>query len=207
MRSAGVRSSRDFATGRRAVVQVFEPKEDDAALVHRALDGDRWATEALYRRHAPRAFRTATVLLGDGPDVDDVVQDAFVKGFKSLKSLQEPAAFGGWFRRIVANLAKSKLRKRSFLRNLGLDRGLEEPELERLAAPHLSPEQRTELAKVGANLNKMSVEERMAWVLRRVEGWTLPEISQAMKISLATVKRRLSAADKRLKNYLEGGVS
>ena len=75
------------------------------ALVRRVLEGDRWAADALYRRHAPDVFRVATLLLGRVAEVDDVVQDAFVRSFQKLETLRDRETYGGWVVRIAANLA------------------------------------------------------------------------------------------------------
>ena len=64
--------------------------------------GDPDAYAALVRRHAPAAVRTAT-FLGAGADVEDVVQEAFVKAYRALDRYREGSAFRPWLLRIVAN--------------------------------------------------------------------------------------------------------
>ena len=64
--------------------------------------GDLDAYAELVRRHAPMAIRTA-VLLGAGPDGEDVVQEALVKAYRSLNRFRDGAAFRPWLLRIVAN--------------------------------------------------------------------------------------------------------
>lgn len=68
----------------------------------RVRGGETDAYAELVRRHAPVARRTA-VLLGAGADADDVVQEAFVKAYRSLGSFREGAPFRPWLLRIVAN--------------------------------------------------------------------------------------------------------
>lgn len=188
-----------------AVVARLPMRESTAALVTRALENDRWAADALYRRHAPDVFRVATLLLGRSAEVDDVVQDAFVKALQSLEALRDRASFGGWVVRIAANLARSRLRRRGLFRRLGLDRGEEDVSFEDLATPDVSVERRAELARIGAAVRAMPADLRVAWTLRRVEGWALAEIAEAVDASLATVKRRVAAADDVLKAHVEEG--
>lgn len=180
-----------------ARVPAIEVAAGDAELVARALDGDRWASEALYRRHVGDALRLAQFLLRRRADAEDAVQDAFVSALGKLDRLRDPAAFGGWLARIVANAARGKLRKRKLLGWLGLDRG-EDDSLEQLAAPHLSATERTELAWLDRELRALPDGERIAWTLRHVEGWELAEIASALGLSLATTKRRIAAARARL---------
>jgi RNA polymerase sigma-70 factor (ECF subfamily) len=80
------------------------------------------------------------------------------------------------------------------LRLLGLDQE-QDAALERLASPLLRPDDRAELALVDQVLRKMPADQRIAWMLRRVEGLQLPEVAHVCACSLATVKRRIAAAD------------
>ncbi len=178
-------------------------QQGDAALVAEALAGDRWAADALYRRHAPDVYRVATILLGRSADVDDIAQDAFIKAFRGLSTLRDRGSFGGWVVRIAANLSRSRLRRRGLLRRLGLDRGEEDQSFEALAAPALSVERRIELRRIGELVQRLPADQRVAWTLRRVEGWPLAEIAEAVGASLATVKRRVAAVDARLASHVE----
>lgn len=189
-----------------AEVRSLPSSQSTETLVLRTLEGDRWAADALYRRHARDAYRVATLLLGRNAEVDDVVQDAFVQSFDKLATLRDRSSYGGWVVRITANLSRSRLRRRGLLRRLGLDRGEEDVSFEQLAAPALSTERRAELARIGGFLRSLPADQRVAWTLRRVEGWPLAEIAEAVDASLATVKRRVTAADEALQQHIEGGA-
>ncbi|HYG68985.1 MAG TPA: sigma-70 family RNA polymerase sigma factor [Anaeromyxobacteraceae bacterium] len=85
----------------------------DAALVEKARAGNRDAIRALYERHRPAAYRAARAFAAlDAGDVDDVVQDAFVRAFQALPRLAEPARFGPWLVAIARNRALSRLERR-----------------------------------------------------------------------------------------------
>jgi RNA polymerase sigma-70 factor (ECF subfamily) len=89
------------------------PGPGDAALVARALRGEATAHRLLYDRHRPAAWRVARSFADfDADDVDDVVQEAFVRGFRSLASLEDPARFGPWLLTITRNRALSRLARR-----------------------------------------------------------------------------------------------
>jgi RNA polymerase sigma-70 factor (ECF subfamily) len=173
-------------------------------LVLRACLGDRWALEALYRRHVRPVMRLSCFLLGRSADADDVVQDTFIRAFDRLADLREPERFGSWVLRIAANVCRSKLRRRRLLESLGLDRGEDDVPLDQLTRPGVSPEQRAELAALQKVLNRMPAEERVAWTLRHVEGWTLEETAAATGVSLATVKRRLRRAGAAVSHHVSG---
>jgi RNA polymerase sigma-70 factor (ECF subfamily) len=176
----------------------------DASLVERALEGDRWAQEALYRRHVRRVTNAVTRVVGRTGDADDVVQDAFLTAFLRLGELREPAAFRGWLARIAMNEVRGRLRKRRWLKRFALDRDDDDVSLESLAIEEASPEMKAELARIDRVLARMEPELRMAWMLRFVEGWALDEVAAALDVSLATAKRRIKDAREQIDAHLEG---
>lgn len=190
----------------RGAVDVLPPREGvgDAALVERALDGDRWAMEALYRRHVARVTNAVTRIVGRSADADDVVQETFLVAFTRLSELREPAAFRGWVARIAMNEVRGRLRKRKWLRRLALDHDEDDVSLESLAAGDASPDVRAELARLDRLLASFDREVRMAWMLRHVEGWALDEVAAALGCSLATAKRRIKDATDRIDAHLAG---
>jgi RNA polymerase sigma-70 factor, ECF subfamily len=167
----------------------------DAELVERALQGDRWSRDMLYRRHAHYLLAISARLLSDRAEGEEVVQDTFVVGFEQLGTLREPAALRGWLARIAVSLVRRRLRRARLLRLLGLDRSADDATLASLAAPELGADDRAELALVDRVLRRMPANLRIAWMLRRVEGLPLAEVASACACSLATAKRRISAAD------------
>lgn len=179
-------------------VQRLRPKEPtsiaDADLVLRALDGDRSAEDLLYRRHAPRVTRTVVRLLGARQDAEDVVHDAYVAAFETLPRLREPAAFGGWLLKIAITKVRRVIRRRRLRRALGLLPGGDDATLERLASDAVSPQVRAELAVIDSILARLPADQRIAWMLRMVEGHRLEDVAELTGCSLATAKRRIAAA-------------
>jgi DNA-directed RNA polymerase specialized sigma24 family protein len=66
-----------------------------------------------------------------------------------------------------------------------------------------SPEVRVELQRIDGALRRLNAAVRFAWILRRVEGYSLLEVADACRCSLATVKRRVAAADRRVREWVE----
>lgn len=188
-------------------VRIVEPKASDAELVGRALGGDRWAEEALYRRHVRRVTDVCTRVLGRTHEADDVVQETFLTALRKLETLREADCFPQWILRIAMNEARMKLRKRRLLRALGLDRGLDDATLESLASREAPSDVIAELGAIDRALAGASADERMAFVLRTVEGLTLPEVADALGCSLATAKRRLASARARLAERFDLALS
>jgi RNA polymerase sigma-70 factor (ECF subfamily) len=185
--------------------RALGPSKVDAELVARVVAGDRAAEEMLYRRHAPSVLRLATRLLRSNEDASDVLQDAFVSAFEDIGALREHDAFRAWVHRIAVRLVHRRFRRRRLLAMIGLDERHDEVSLESLADESASPEARVELRWLDAALLRIDDRERVAWMLRHVEGLALEEVAEACDCSLATAKRRIAAADAVVQRHLEGG--
>jgi RNA polymerase sigma-70 factor, ECF subfamily len=167
----------------------------DEELVRRALAGDRWGREMLYRRHAGSLLAMTVRLLANRGEAEEIVQDTFVTAFEQLGTLREPGAVRGWLGQIAVNLVRRRFRRARLMRFLGLDRGADDATLESLADPGVSTDQRAELALVDRLLRGMKPALRLAWMLRRVDGLELGEVASLCDCSLATIKRRIGEAD------------
>lgn len=167
----------------------------DEALVVAARSGDAVALDTLFARFAGMVHGLAFRLVGSDSEVDDIVQDAFVEALTHLHRLEEPAAFRGWLKSIVVRTTCKRLRRRRLLNRLGLRRP-EPIDLDALPISNAAPaEAVAELRLIFSLIDELPVQERVALVLHRVEGMTLPEVAQQMQLSLTTVKRRIAAAE------------
>ncbi|MCH9685669.1 MAG: RNA polymerase sigma factor, partial [Deltaproteobacteria bacterium] len=97
---------------------------------------------------------------------------------------------------ITVRIAGRQLRRRRLRRWVGLDGGIDE---EMAASPEASPEQRAQIAELYAGLDRLPVALRLAWTLRKVQGATNPEVALHCDCSLATAKRRIVEAERRLR--------
>jgi RNA polymerase sigma-70 factor (ECF subfamily) len=169
----------------------------DAELVERAIAKDPWAEGAIYRRYAPLLANLAARMLGSREDAQDVLHDVFVEALDDLAALRNPAALRSWLMQRTVRQVQRRFRRRSWWRWLGRE-SAEELSLSVLAAPGCPPHVRLELAAVARTLTTLPARQRIAWVLHRVEGEPLPMVALACSTSLATVKRDIAAAQRRL---------
>src|SRR5947207_8435158 len=106
---------------KRSTRDVGDASPTDGQLVGRAIDGDRKAFDELIVRYQRQAVAVSYRLLGNTQDALEVTQDAFLKAFTSLSTLQKAEAFGGWLMRIVSNLSLNFRRGRKNKQQLTLD--------------------------------------------------------------------------------------
>lgn len=178
---------------------------DDASLVARVIAGDSWAEETLILRHIAELTRVVGRLLGPGPEAEDVVQDTLIRALEELPRLRDPASFKSWLMQIGVNQTRGLMRRRRLGSFLGLNPGPRDVALEHLAMPSLSPEGRAELAMLDERLSRIPVDERIAWMLRQVEGYSLAEVATSCRCSLATAKRRVAAAATKIRKVVDFG--
>ena len=157
--------------------------------------------EELYRRFSAHVARIGFRLLGREDEVDDLVQDVFMVAFKQREQIRDPWAIRGWLSTITVRMARKRLR----LRRLRTFVGLDAPQALALSQPGISPEEETTLQRVYALLDQVSVERRLAWTLRYVEGERLEQVAARCGCSLATAKRRIASTHHFLQSELEHG--
>lgn len=173
-------------------LRLVEPSEEPE--VDTPLDLD-----AAFRRYAPYVARIAARLLGDAQQIDDVVQDVFLDAHRGLHSMHTPAALKGWLATVTVRKVRRRLRRQKVARFIGLDKVAMRDEL--IASD--SPEVSATLSAVYRVLEEMPVNDRIAWVLRRVEGHKWEEVAAACGCSRATAVRRVERASAVLKGAFD----
>lgn len=151
------------------------------------------AAAELFDRHAGQVERAVHGVLGPDPEVEDVVQDAFVAALRGIDGFRgDEGNLGGWVRGIATRLALKKLRWRRTRRWLGWAGS--EPELPGVA------DTRTQAAlrRAHALLEQLPMKERAAFGMRFIEGMRLEDVADALGVSLSTAKRRLRQGRARL---------
>src|SRR3712207_5060007 len=114
-------AARGVAPGPESDAPPVPDGPSDGQLVAQVLAGQRAAFDQLIGRYQRQAVAVSYRLLGNTNDALEVTQDAFLKAFTSLATLQKPEAFGGWLMRIVSNLSLNYRRSRRTRSQLPLD--------------------------------------------------------------------------------------
>lgn len=175
---------------------------NDAELIERSTAGDMEAFRALYDRYLDQVTRTVGRYLGPRPEVEDVVQEAFVELYDSLADVSDPDAFGGWVYRIARNVAISHVRKRRKKVDLSKLQTLRAPtdQWEKLAA-------REKVRALYAAMDCLSDKHRQAVVMYEIEGNTLREIAEETDTSINTIASRVRRGRKKLMKLIRRSLS
>lgn len=176
--------------------------ETVAQLVQRTLRGEAMAFAALIERYQGMICGLALNSVGCFAEAEDIAQDALVEAYRNLPRLRDPKRFPAWLRSIAMNKIRSHLRKRRVRRELATD----------FQGPHELPSRET--APVGADsdeslaqgvLNAMQSlpgQQRQTIAMYYLDGRSYGDIADFMSVPVSTVKSRMHAGRRRLREEM-----
>jgi len=190
--------------------------EDDSAMEHGAiLEGIGLTFEQLFERHKSMVFNLAYQMLGDREEALDVAQEVFLAIYRKMDTFRGESSLKTWIYRIAVRRASNRFRWWNRLRRRGTV-SLEEhlaknPEREysrELTSGRQSPEEallrKEEQEEVKRMLSQLPPQQRIAVIMRDIEGLSYEEISEALNVSLGTVKSRIARGREILKQHYRG---
>jgi RNA polymerase sigma factor (sigma-70 family) len=188
----------------------------DAALVSASRSGDRTAFERLVLRYQPIADGYARHLLDNAEAVEDMVQEAFLKAYRALHTLQEPDRFAVWLKSILwrecRRWIESQVRRRSTLRAFGTestegaaaDAGTAGAPLDRGDAAEDDDAGGPWLAELSCAVASLSAANRRALALFYILDEPQERIARFLAVPVGTVKRRLHDSRRSIAASLDG---
>jgi RNA polymerase sigma-70 factor (ECF subfamily) len=173
--------------------------QTDAELVEASLEGSDRAFGELIRRYQDLLYRHAERMTGGADDAEDVVQSTFIKAHRSLGSCRNPERVRAWLFRIGANACKDYLKSRRTMVSL--------EDVPGLRASEGDPERAADVAdmrdEIERALRSLPVEQREAFLMKHVEGWSYTEMAECLELSVPALKMRVHRAREELQVCLE----
>lgn len=182
----------------------------DLELAKRSYEGDRTAQKQLFNDHKTRVHATLYRILGSNQDMEDLVQDAFIEVFKSLRSFRGDAKLSTWVNRITTRVAFAYISKRK-PRAEDIDNV---PVSADTATSDRQATARDALRRLYSVLERLDPKYRVAYALHVIDGRPMKEVAAMMDASLVATKSRVWRArrdvekrarrDPLLAEYLDG---
>jgi RNA polymerase sigma-70 factor (ECF subfamily) len=171
----------------------------DAHLIEASLKGSERAFRQLVERHHALAYSAVRSVMGDRDDVEDVVQEVFIKVYRALATFRTDARFSTWLYRIARNEAVSTVRRKTMS-----GPPIEETVLESDAASRPDEQYRVEeeRAVMGRCLEQLDDQYRTVLELRYLGERSYQEIAEAMELPIGTVKSYIHRAKAELKRVM-----
>ena len=178
-------------------------READQVLVSRVQAGDQGAFNLLVLKYQRKVLRLVSRLIRDPEEVEDVVQEAFIKAYRALPQFRGDSAFYTWLYRIAVNTAKNHLvslgKQPIPMTDLAPDEeDTESFESQAVISDNQTPESLLLSRQIAETVNR-SIEAlppdlRAAITLREIEGLSYEEIAEAMNCPIGTVRSRIFRA-------------
>ena len=191
-------------------------REKDHNLVQRVQRGDKVAFEMLFTKYQRRVSRLVSRFVRSDAEVEDIVQESFIKAYRALGSFRGDSAFYTWLYRIAVNTAKNYLVAAS-KRPISLtqfekndDDDFEEDHFMSDAATPESELITKQIAEtVNETMNELPADLREAIMLREIEGMSYEDIADSMGCPIGTVRSRIfrarEAISQKIKPMLDVG--
>lgn len=176
-------------------------RDVDAKLVARVQAGDKAAFDLLVLKYQRKILRLLSRMLRDQSEIEDVMQEAFIKAYRALPQFRGDSAFYTWLYRIAINTARnwmaSQSRRPSSPSLHQSEDGETFDEIDNLIDNN-TPESLLASREIAESVNEtiqaLPAELRTAIVLREIEGLSYEEIAQAMGCPIGTVRSRIFRA-------------
>ena len=182
----------------------------EALLIADLCEGDETALAPLVEKYKRMVYRLAMQITKNHADADDVMQETFIKVYRSIRTFRKDAAFETWLYRIAVNEALNFVKRRERQRASTLET-VSEAEYEATARyraqiasdPHAHAEKAELRHHVTEAVNSLSLKHRTVVILHEFEGLTHAEIASVLNCSEGTVRSRLHYARKKLRTLLK----
>jgi RNA polymerase sigma factor (sigma-70 family) len=186
----------------------IESTKEDHSLIRKALVGEQDAFSRLMEKYKDSVCNVIYRIIHDKDEVEDLLQETFIKAFASLNSFNEQYSFSTWLYKIATNncidfLRKKKLRTFSIDRTINYEGGeatYEIPDTNYEADRNLLAEQRKNTIQEA--IDSLPEKYRMVIVLRHQQEKNYDEISEILDIPIGTVKAHIFRAREMLNKYL-----
>jgi RNA polymerase sigma-70 factor, ECF subfamily len=178
---------------------VLPPAATQLELIEPDAHASAHDLSDVFRQYSGYVAAVALRLIGRDDEVDDVVQEVFLAATRSLRNLREPAAIKGWLATVTVRIVRRRLRARRVRAWFGASTELDYSRIVVAA----NQDKAMMISRAYQILDRLPVNEKIAWMLRHAEGEPLEAIASICGCSLATAKRRIAAAQLALGKELQ----
>lgn len=182
-------------------------QENDHSAVLAVLAGDKEAYGALVRAHSATVFRVAFRIAGNAADAEEIVQEAFLRGYQRLRSFQQRSSFGTWIYRIAVNCALNRIRQSGIEAQYQVgEEGDPQEKNVQVAAEEADPLRSLLSHEISsalkAAMRRLTPTEKTAFVLRHHEDRSTSEIAEVLGIAPSAAKQAVFRAVQKLRHAL-----
>ena len=178
---------------------------DESYLIDRSQRGDLSAFNALVECYQRQVYNLCLRLLASAETAEDATQEAFIAAYRRIDSFRG-GNFRAWLLRIAANASYDELRRQRRRPAASLEAAMATGSAAQAPSPAAGPEDEALRLELGAHLQEglatLPPDQRLAVILRDVQGLSYEEVAEVMRSSVGTVKSRIARGRTRMQMYL-----
>jgi RNA polymerase sigma-70 factor (ECF subfamily) len=175
-------------------------REHDLELAQRAASGDRGAQRELFLEQRATVHRALFRILGSNREIEDLLQDAFIEIFRSLRSFRGDSTLGRWCQTIAIRIAYLAISRR---RPPAVELALVEDTVASDADVRRHVQVREATRRLYAALDRIEAKQRIAFALATIDGKPLAEVAELTHSTVFAVKTRVWRARRELMRRAE----
>lgn len=183
-------------------------KIQESEIIKRILSGEKELYEILVRRNNQKLYRVIRGYMKDEAEIEDLMQDSYVKAFTKLYQFKLESSFSTWLIRIGINESLARLKEKGkvyqlseYSTNLKNNNAMEVPDDKQLN-PHDKMIRNEAKQLLEDAIDHLDTKYKTVYIMKEVEEMSLKEVAEALDLSLANVKVRLHRSKEMLKEKL-----
>lgn len=182
-------------------------KMNETEVIQRILGGEKQLYEILVRRNNQKLYRAIRSYLKDESEIEDIMQNSYIKAFTKLYQFKLESTFSTWLIRIAINESLARIKEKGKVHYLDQQSEntrnliLEIPDNDQLN-PHAKMIRNEAKQILERAIDHLDAKYKAVYILREVEEMSMKEIAESMDLSVSNVKVRLHRAKEMLKDIL-----
>ena len=189
------------------IVKPLSSTAEDNLIIDRILSGEKNLYEVLMRKYNQRLYRISRTYITDEEDINDIMQEAYIKAYEQLARFEKRSQFSTWLIRILINEALARIKRKSRFVNPMIDNDnyfdnnsgssnnvIPDPEKQ-----SVNEELKRILEKA---VDVLPMKYRTVFIMREIEGMSVAETGKCLDLSESNVKVRLNRAKEFLRKEL-----
>lgn len=204
---------KNYLRGKEENMKALKRKRPPAGLsdfdiIYRILQGEKALYELLLRRHNQKLYRIVRAYLQEGNEIEDVMQNTYLKAYEKLHQFRQNASFSTWLIRIGINEALAKVKEQGKVRSIQQSSKISHSSLlpQMQNRRQLSPEevmiQKETKYLIEKLIDLLDAKHKVVFIMKEIEGLSIREIADCLNLSPSNVKVRLHRAKATLKTKL-----
>jgi len=189
--------------------QAAAQRVTDEDVITRIMNGEKSAYELIMRKYNQRLFRIARSYITNEDEIEDVIQEAYIKAYEQMPRFEKRSSFSTWLIRIVINEALARVKQQKRFTSIAHDLPDDAESIQKVPIELQTQEtpigklMNTELKDILEKaVDRLPDKYRSVFVMREVEGMSIAETSESLRITETNVKVRLNRAKEMLRETM-----